>query len=246
MVFQFPAIGFPEGHPVNGMGEYELIRPYLFTRTLRFSFGFNSGRPREIWQHELGTLTAAQTIEELERFGFSGLFINRKAFPDGAQRLLTDFVALGKTNVFQDANQEQVCFVLNPSPTPDVPHSEDYALVVFKQGWQNYETVWHSTSEPEATAYFVNEGKDRAFQGFFLVGTAAPGHVGVMVNGTEAGSVELNGSEAKNVMFRVTAKHGRNEIVFKSDAPAAVRRGGYFPITFMIGNLKFTADRSAR
>ncbi len=247
MVFQFPAIGFPEGHPVNAMGEYELIRPYLFTRTLRFSFGFNSGRPREIWQHDLGTLTAPQTIEELERYGFSGLFINRKAFTDGAQRLLTDFWALGKTNVIEDANHEQVCFVLNPSPTPEVPHSEDYALVVFKSGWQNYETIWHTTSKPEATAYFVNEGNDdRAFQGFFVVATAAPGHVGIIVNGAEAGSVELNGKEARNVTFRVKAKHGRNKLVFKTDAPAAVQRGGYFPITFMIGNLKFTAERSAR
>jgi phosphoglycerol transferase len=247
MVFQFPAIGFPEGHPVNAMGEYELIRPYLFTRSLRFSFGFNSGRPREMWQHDLGTLTAAQTIEELERYGFSGLFINRKAFTDGAQRLLTDFWALGKTNVIEDANHEQVCFVLNPSPTPEVPHSEDYALVVFKSGWQGYETIWHSTSKPQATAYFLNEGPDdRAFQGSFMVGTAAPGHVGIVVNGTEAGSVEMNGNEARNVKFRVKAKHGRNELVFKTDAPPAVRRGGYFPVTLTVGNLKFTAERSAR
>ena len=52
--FDPPYEGF--GYPVNGMGEYELIRPYLFTRTLRFSHGFNSGRPREMWQHELDTV----------------------------------------------------------------------------------------------------------------------------------------------------------------------------------------------
>src|SRR4051812_25988757 len=174
MVFQFPAIGFPEGHPVNGMGEYELIRPYLFTKRLRFSYGFDSGRPREMWQHEIAALPANLAIEKLEAYGFSALFINRKAFSDGAQQMLNDFFALGKTNIIQDATGEQACIVLNPSVAPQAPRSEDYALVVFKQGWSYYETIWHISSEQEATTYFVNEGQEGGlFLGRFMLATVA-------------------------------------------------------------------------
>src|SRR4051812_23910248 len=184
MVFQFPAIGFPEGHPVNSMGEYELIRPYLFTKSLRFSFGFNAGRPREMWQQEIATVSADLAIQKLESYGFSGLFINRKAFTDGAQKMLNDFYALGKTNIIQDATGEQVCIALNPSATPEMPRSEDYALVVFKRGWNNYETIWHISGEKEATAYFVNEGKEgEVFQGKFLLASVSPRRVIVSVNG---------------------------------------------------------------
>jgi hypothetical protein len=244
MVFQFPAIGFPDGHPVNAMGEYELIRPYLFTRTLRFSFGFNSGRPREMWQHELATLTAAETVKKLEGYGFCALFLNQKAFPDGGQRLVNDLYALGKTNMFQDASHQQLVVVLHPSPTPELPHWEDYAQVVFKRGWQDYETIWHSTWKGEATASFINEGEDgRLFNGSFVVQTLVPRKVFVAVNDKIIGSEELNTNEAKNISFQVTAKHGLNEIAFKTDAPPVVPPGRSFPVTFRIGNLKFTAKK---
>jgi len=144
--------------------------------------------------------------------------------------------------VIQDAAGEQVCILINPAPTPEVPHSDDYALVVFKRGWQGYETVWHATSKQEATAYFVNEGEDgRAFVGFFMAGSFSTRHIAVLVNGKEVGGEPLNPKEAKNLTFRVAAKHGRNEIVFKTDAPPAARSGG-LPVTFMIGNLKFTGE----
>jgi len=244
MVFQFPAIGFPEGHPVNDMGEYELIRPYLFTKTLRFSFGFNGGRPREMWQHEIAAMSAGEAIQKLENYGFSGLFINRKAFTDGAQKLLTDFYNLGKTNIIQDAAGEQVCFVLNPAATPQIPHSEDYALVVFKNGWNGFETIWHASGEQEATAYFVNEGEDgKLFEGKLLLASAIPRQVRISVNGKEAYEADLTGKEAKKAIFQVAARHGRNTIAFKTDAPAVVRVGIGGPFTFAVGNMEFVAVR---
>jgi len=48
MVFQLPVMRFPEGGPVHAATEYEMLRPFFFTKTLRFSFGSNQGRPRKI------------------------------------------------------------------------------------------------------------------------------------------------------------------------------------------------------
>lgn len=45
MVFQFPAIAFPEEAPRNGMGSYEHFRAYLHSRTLRWSHGARLARP---------------------------------------------------------------------------------------------------------------------------------------------------------------------------------------------------------
>jgi hypothetical protein len=134
--------------------------------------------------------------------------------------------------------------VLNPSPTPELPHWEDYAQVVFKRGWQDYETIWHSTWKGDATACFINEGEDgRVFDGSFAVQTLVPRQVLVVVNDKIIGAEALYTNEVKNISFTVTAKHGRNEIEFKTDAPPVVPPGRSFPVTFKIGNLKFMARR---
>ena len=49
MVFQLPVMEFPEA-PVLGLLPYDHFRPYLYSKTLRFSFGSVKGRDRDKWQ----------------------------------------------------------------------------------------------------------------------------------------------------------------------------------------------------
>ena len=48
MIFQLPVMDFPEA-PLRTESSYDHLRPYLFTRQLRFSFGSMKGRLREQW-----------------------------------------------------------------------------------------------------------------------------------------------------------------------------------------------------
>jgi hypothetical protein len=234
MIYQFPEIGFPEGHPVHHMGEYEFIRPYLFTKSLRFSFGFNDGRPREQWQHDMGELLAAQRLSLLESYGFSAAFINRKAFPDDGEEVLRLWASLGRTNVIEDAARDQACILLDPSPTPRLPPFDRYALVVMKRGWIGFETMWH-TSAGYSTAYFLNEGKDGGnFAISALIGSDTGHHVEMFINGAKAWSIVLQPGEVRTVdISPVRAKHGRNEIIFKADKNES---GG--TVAFGVANLK--------
>src|SRR5205085_2127797 len=43
MIYQLPYMPFPEVGPVNGITNYDLFRPYLHTRTLRWSYGAMKG-----------------------------------------------------------------------------------------------------------------------------------------------------------------------------------------------------------
>jgi hypothetical protein len=234
MVYQFPEIGFPEGHPVYHMGEYDFIRPYLFTGSLRFSYGFNDGRPREQWQHDMGELLAAERLSLLEAYGFSGAFINRKAFADNGEEVLRVWAALGRTNVIEDRAREQACILLYPSPTPRMPPFDRYALVVMKSGWIGFETMWH-TSAGYATAYFVNEGEDgRYYAVSALIGSETGHSVEMSINGENAGSVVLQPGEVKTVdIGHVRAKRGHNEIIFRADKNES---GG--TVAFGVANLK--------
>jgi hypothetical protein len=72
MVFQLPYVPFPEGGSVGGTGPYDAVRPYLHSRSLRWSFGAMSGRPED-WPAELASAPPTTLLPALATAGFAGL-----------------------------------------------------------------------------------------------------------------------------------------------------------------------------
>ena len=62
MVFQLPILDFPEGRPQLSVNEYDHFRPYLATRTLRFSYGETKDRARGAWQHDCSSMAPAELM----------------------------------------------------------------------------------------------------------------------------------------------------------------------------------------
>src|SRR5205823_5577437 len=69
MVFQIPVMDFPES-PLRTESSYDHLRPYLYTRHLRSSFGSMKGRPREQWQHDVEKLSLLDAVAEDQRRSF--------------------------------------------------------------------------------------------------------------------------------------------------------------------------------
>lgn len=123
MVFEAPPMEFPEG-PIPNVGSYEHFRPYLFSKPggLKFSFGSDKGRSREKWQMELAQARSmGDFVSKLERYGFAGLYVNRKAFPDGGAGILRALSEIGYNDVIMSPKGDLFCVVLKPSPNPELP-----------------------------------------------------------------------------------------------------------------------------
>ncbi|HEV2045353.1 MAG TPA: hypothetical protein VGQ95_02025 [Chthoniobacterales bacterium] len=112
MVFQLPVMDFPES-PLRTESAYDQLRPYLYTRHLRFSFGSMKGRPREQWQHEVVNMSLPDAITELKRRGFSALCVSRIGYPDGAYELEQNLRALGYNEVIHSAEGDLFCVRLD-------------------------------------------------------------------------------------------------------------------------------------
>src|SRR5262249_20589825 len=76
MVFQVPVMVFPE-MPAPGLSSYEHFRPYLYSRSLHFSFGSVKGRDRERWQHQLSQVPLEKAVQEIKDRGFAAIYVNR-------------------------------------------------------------------------------------------------------------------------------------------------------------------------
>jgi len=134
MVFQLPALPFPEANPPWRLNDYEHFRPFLTTETLRFSYGSTKFRPRMRWQLELEQLPPLEMVQRLEQLGFAGLYLNRKGFEDGAEDLLRQLLTAGYRDWIQSPLGHQVVVVLRPAPYPELPFA---ASLTVGRGWHN-------------------------------------------------------------------------------------------------------------
>jgi hypothetical protein len=236
MVFETPPVRFPEGGPANELQEYEPLRPFLNTSTLRFSFGSNQGRPREEWQQQLGRGgNLINVISDLERYGFGGLLVFRNGYPDHGQALLDSLARLGRTNVVEDTAHEQACVRLEPSAHPDLPHSDDAALIDFKRGFVTQLTgnttngVVRWTSG-DATIRFYNEARfSTAFRLVCRLASLSTRQVTLKQGGKTLWSNQVIAGQSPMVDVMVNARPGGNTIYFETDQPPEIPDNNSYP-----------------
>lgn len=92
-VFQLPAVWYPEHPPINEMGDYEEFKPYLFTRTLKFSYGVAHGRPGYAWNSTVATLSPTEMIDQVHGTGFSAILVDGNAYTAEQMTTLTSALA---------------------------------------------------------------------------------------------------------------------------------------------------------
>jgi len=79
MVFELPYVPFPEWPPVHRMLDYELVRPYLHSTDLRWSYGAMRGRPQD-WQEFLVEKPLPEVVAGAAAAGFSAILVDRDGY----------------------------------------------------------------------------------------------------------------------------------------------------------------------
>jgi phosphoglycerol transferase len=86
-VFELPQMSFPEAPTLNQLEAYDLLKPYLHTSTIKWSFAGVKGRVESQWQNRLADVPAQKLPENLYAAGFSGLYIDRSGYADNGKVL---------------------------------------------------------------------------------------------------------------------------------------------------------------
>ena len=94
MLFELPYMSFPESGPTNGTHSYDLLRPYLHSRTLRWSFPTMRGRSGDVWAFEMAREEPKAMLADLARTGFAGIVIDRAGYPDRPSKPETELTSL--------------------------------------------------------------------------------------------------------------------------------------------------------
>ncbi len=234
MVFQLPVMDFPES-PIPGVSAYDHFRPYLFTHDLRFSFGSDKGRADAAWQRVVGGLPPAAQIAALERYGFSGIYINAAAYPDHAESLLAQYKAAGRASVIPSQLKDLYCVILNPSPDPILPPPGP----LFAQGWYSEQDSAggqrdHMASGDSVLVLTNTSGQAVEKYANFFIATAAARSVTIQGDGVYQSWHIDQQHPAKVTNLHLTLPPGESRVTFTTDAPPTPQQIGL--ITFDVVN----------
>lgn len=116
-IFQLPFVPFPEGSAVFRMKEYDLLRGYLHSDHLRWSFGTIKGREGNAWLRYTVAKPVDQLVETLVWAGFSGLYIDRQGFDDNGARIEKELYNVLRDVPLHSTDQELVFYDLTQYPT---------------------------------------------------------------------------------------------------------------------------------
>jgi phosphoglycerol transferase len=73
MIFVLPVVDFPENAE-----SYDLLRGYLHSKNLRWSYPAIMSRPSSLWQNEVVKMNFKNFISEIKNKGFNGIYLNQK------------------------------------------------------------------------------------------------------------------------------------------------------------------------
>ena len=112
-VFVLPYQSFPEAGQLVDLDGNDLLRGYLHTKHLRWSFGAMKGRPAD-WSANLQGLPTSTTVDAAVAAGFSGIWIDRFGYSDRAAALENGLHGLVGTPTVVDAEGRDSFYDLRP------------------------------------------------------------------------------------------------------------------------------------
>jgi phosphoglycerol transferase len=236
MIFQLPATGYPEVGPVEKMLDYEHFRPYLQSRTLRFSYGSHKGRTRERWQSEVMQFGAAPAVAALEQYGFATILINKKAYPDRATSLLADLQSADRSQILCESD-DLIGIALHPVADPLLPAE-------FDRDWYGLEGApadnWRWSKGDAKLILYNPRPKPDKIRVSFLAGALQTRQLHVYAAGQRVFGGTLDPARPEQtVELALSLGPGRNEISFRSDKPPTPPGSGDpRPLAFCIRNFK--------
>ncbi|MDR1998868.1 MAG: hypothetical protein LBQ06_02855 [Frankiaceae bacterium] len=113
MIYQMPYMPFPENGPIEGIDDYQLLRPYLHSSGLRWSYGGIKGRPQADWAAEISAMPADRMLVALAAAGFAGIYLDRAGIaPDQRAGLEADIARIAGAAPITSPNQDMAFFSL--------------------------------------------------------------------------------------------------------------------------------------
>jgi phosphoglycerol transferase len=97
-IYQLPVLPFPEHITPHGYICYDLLRPYLHSGQLRWSYGTLRGQDCDDWRRQMARKPVGELVPTLAVAGFGGIYVDRAGYEDhgvAVERQLAQLLDVG-------------------------------------------------------------------------------------------------------------------------------------------------------
>lgn len=115
MIYQLPYVEYPEHPPAYKEGSYGLMRGYLHSKNLKWSYGAMKNRGGSRWLNAISTLPIKEQIQKIADSGFGGIYIDRRGFKDHAIQLENQLKSLVLTDPIISENSNLAFYRIKPT-----------------------------------------------------------------------------------------------------------------------------------
>jgi hypothetical protein len=252
MIYQLPYLPFPEYGNSNKMADYDPFRGYVYSDSLRWSYGAMRGRPADQWQKQVASLPVSQMLPTITEAGFQGVYIDRNGYTDAARDLIARFGALLNVSPVDSSDQRFAFFPLMSYAArlkyggtgSELVRQQIVQLpvaVTWKGCWEfeNGKNLW---CPYDADLRFENLGtttRSIHLQATFQAATGAPA---TLVFGAPIAQTLQIARGGQPFSIDLAVPPGRLSIKLHSDAKRLVVAGDPRVLVFVVLNLELTGD----
>jgi hypothetical protein len=112
-IFQLPYMRFPDEDEFARLQDYDLMRGYLHSRDLRWSYGAMKGRPQD-WQAATVNLPLTMLVPMVSSAGFQGIYLDRFGYSDDGATAERELERILGAAPFVSADERLAFFDLRP------------------------------------------------------------------------------------------------------------------------------------
>jgi phosphoglycerol transferase len=253
MIFQLPFVPFPEADVrAEAMKDYDLLRGYLHSARLRWSYGTVRGREGNSWLQQTAALPVELLVDRLAWAGFSGIYIDRHGFADGADALQRRLETALDAAPLYSADRELVFYNLtahrarleHATPSAQRAARRDAALnpplVMWRDGFYGEERdaldSWR-WARSRATLALVNRSRRAQDVRLRMLVTPNVGGTAVLRSPLFEKPIRVERNDPL-VERKLMLPPGRHEIRFESDAPRLTPANDFRELAFQVRGLE--------
>lgn len=266
LIFQTPHTAFPEGGYHHQEEPYAQAIGYLHSKDIRWSYGAIKGRQSNGWLTSVDRLPARERIKYLATAGFSGIYIERRGFPDHALALEKEIGSILGIQPIESSDNHQAFYPIQPIGHKLLPAIATYHLdngfwlwegvgmpEVWSDGWEgrpkgkiSTKHVW-SKGNAELTLGIVGSNRDTGSNRLaFTINSLIKRRVSIYLDDHLLNTYNLSPSQPQAASLKVPTSRNQLRLRFETDVDA-VRPSDLFPeskdtreLAFALGNFLLT------
>jgi phosphoglycerol transferase len=258
MVYQLPQVDFVEHDPPQAMQHYDAMRPYLHSRSLRWSYGALRGRYPALWQQWLTGHPVEAMVEKLAAAGFAGVWVDRHGYADRGAAVEAELTRLAGPGTVSEDNRFAFFKLDAYARRVDSQTTEgerelkrEAALSPLAVLWCN--GFWEPCRDPRLGEIrwcdrsgelhiFNTRGDTRRGRLSLTLNTFSAAPHSIRVEGLQVGGDYKVSDPGQAVSWLVEVPPGKHVIRFRCDGPSIQWRGDPRRIHFAILNASFREE----